>query len=191
MKIECINCKQNFDAQQGFICPNCAYLNPLIDIDYFSYLELPKDINVNLAKLEEQYTALMLKYHPDKFVSKTEEQKVNSLNHSGYLNQAYDALKNETSRFAYMYKIINNESIIEENTVNNSELFMEFFKYYEELENIEHTDDLKIFVGKLSSLKQDILRDNQDLDFTNKEVAYKIYIKLKYIDKILEKSITK
>ncbi len=192
MNIICVNCQNRFDVLLStFVCTVCCYLNPLKKIDFFSYMGLPKNLDVDLKKLELQFNNLMIKYHPDSFVNKTEEEKINSLNHGGYLNEAYDVLKNETSRFAYLYEITNKQSIVSEDTVNNSELFMEFFEYYEELESIQNTDNLKIFRDKLFQMKQNILKENINIDFLNKEISFKIYVKLKYIDKIIEKSIDK
>lgn len=192
MNITCVNCQKEINVlKDTFVCCNCGYLNPLNDIDFFSYLGFSKTLEINKEELESIFMKLMMKYHPDNFIKSSEAEKINSLTHSGYLNKAYDTLKNETSRFAYMYEITNNESIISENEVNNSALFMEFFEYYEELENIQHTDNLKIFRDKLLQLKQQILQENMNIDFSNKTLAHSVYVKLQYIDKIIQKSLDK
>jgi molecular chaperone HscB len=190
MNVTCVNCQKEIDVlKDTFVCVNCAYLNPLNDIDFFSYLQLPKSLEINKENLEIKFIELMGKYHPDNFVGASELEKINSLTHSGYLNKAYDSLKNETSRFAYMYELTNGQSIISENEVNSSELFMEFFEYYEELENIQHTYNLKIFRNKLLQLKQKILQENINIDFSYKDLAHSVYVKLKYIDKIISKAL--
>ncbi|MDR2008796.1 MAG: Fe-S protein assembly co-chaperone HscB [Alphaproteobacteria bacterium] len=185
MKLICVNCSKETNT---FICSNCGYLNPLQEIDFFSYLGISQNLNVDLNELEANFLSLMSQYHPDNFVSKSKAEQHNATVHSSYLNKAYETLFDATKRFAYMYFLINGEEITEEIDSKNGSLFTEFLEYYEELENIQHTNNLKIFQEKLHSMKQDVLDENSDIDFKNKSVAYHVYVRLKYIDKIIESS---
>ncbi|MDR0485080.1 MAG: Fe-S protein assembly co-chaperone HscB [Alphaproteobacteria bacterium] len=185
MEIVCSNCQKNFNTVQSFICPFCGYLNALSRIDFFSYLGLEKNLDVNLADLETKFLNLMSKYHPDNFVSKSSQEKINAQAHSVYLNNAYETLKEPTLRFIYLYELANSEEIVKEIDSNNPALFIEFLEYYEELENIKDNNSLKAFQTKLQQMKNKVLQENAVMDFTNKELAYNIYLKLQYIDKII------
>ncbi|MCL2566615.1 MAG: Fe-S protein assembly co-chaperone HscB [Alphaproteobacteria bacterium] len=186
MKIICSNCQKEFDCiTDTFLCPNCGYLNPLQEIDFFSYLGVSQSLNVNLADLEVKFLNLMSKYHPDNFVKKSETEKHNADVHSSYTNRAYETLKNPTSRFAYIYFLTNGEEVSKEIDANNGSLFTEFLEYYEELEIAHTTNDLKVFQDKLQKIKQDILEENSEIDFTDKKLAYHVFVRLQYLDKII------
>ncbi|MFL1781296.1 Fe-S protein assembly co-chaperone HscB [Candidatus Hepatincolaceae symbiont of Richtersius coronifer] len=193
MIIFCINCQKKIKASTGFVCDECGYLNPLSSfpaINYFTYLNFDPSFKIDLQQLEQVYLNLMQIYHPDKFVLKSENEKNNSAIHSSYLNNAYNILNNEVSRLAYYYKLMNGENIIEdEGTINDPALTMEFLESYEKLDNSVTKADLKAFQQELHLAKNYILNDIKKMDIKEQGNQIKtLYIKTKYIERILEKS---
>src|SRR5258705_8061409 len=73
--------------------------------DFFSFLGLPRKLNVDMADLEQRYRALSRQFHPDYFYNAPPAERRASLEQSSYLNDAYRALKNPVSRIEYLLQV--------------------------------------------------------------------------------------
>jgi len=76
-------------------------------LDYFSFLGLPRKLNIDAADLEQRYRALSRQFHPDYFQNASAAERRLSLERSSYLNDAYRTLKNPISRIEYLLKLEN------------------------------------------------------------------------------------
>jgi len=70
--------------------------------DYFSFLGLPRKLNIDMADLEKRFRALSRQFHPDYFVNAPAAERRQSLEQSSYLNDAYRTLKNPSARLEYL-----------------------------------------------------------------------------------------
>jgi molecular chaperone HscB len=70
--------------------------------DYFSFLGLPRKLNIDMADLEKRFRALSREFHPDYFVNAAAAERRRSLEQSSYLNDAYRTLKNPSARLEYL-----------------------------------------------------------------------------------------
>jgi molecular chaperone HscB len=70
--------------------------------DYFTFLGLPRRLNVDMSLLEQRFRELSRQYHPDFFYNATQKERLESLERSSYLNDAYRTLKNPVSRIEYL-----------------------------------------------------------------------------------------
>jgi molecular chaperone HscB len=70
--------------------------------DYFSFLGLPRKLNIDMADLEKRFRALSREFHPDYFVNAPVAERRRSLEQSSYLNDAYRTLKNAAARLEYL-----------------------------------------------------------------------------------------
>lgn len=87
-------------------CPNCKKILTLgRQSDYFSFLGLPRQLNIEPAVLEQKFRALSREFHPDYFYNATPTERRASLERSSYLNDAYRTLKQPASRVAYLLDI--------------------------------------------------------------------------------------
>jgi molecular chaperone HscB len=87
-------------------CPNCKKILPLArQSDYFSFLGVPRKLNLDPALLEQQFRTLSRQFHPDYFYNATPAERRASLERSSYLNDAYRMLKAPASRVAYLLEI--------------------------------------------------------------------------------------
>ncbi len=188
ISFDCVICKKLiFPTETTFICTECGYLNSMIEIDYFSYFAMPINHVIDLDLLEFKYIELMNIYHPDRFIGATEEERMNALVHSSFLNKAYATLRAETELFAYMYFLMHAEDILKNTEGNgNSSLLIEFMEVYEELEHLENRESIKIFRDRMIHMKKDLLSSFSVEDFSNKVKALNIFTRLKYIDRIVE-----
>jgi molecular chaperone HscB len=73
--------------------------------DFFSFLGLPRKLNVDMADLEQRYRALSRQFHPDYFYNAPAAERRASLEQSSYLNDAYRALKNPAARVDYLLQL--------------------------------------------------------------------------------------
>jgi molecular chaperone HscB len=73
--------------------------------DFFSFLGLPRKLNLDMADFEQRYRALSRQFHPDYFYNATPAERRASLEKSSYLNDAYRTLRNSISRVDYLLKL--------------------------------------------------------------------------------------
>jgi molecular chaperone HscB len=73
--------------------------------DFFTFLGLPRKLNVDMADLERRYRALSRQFHPDYFYNAPPGERRASLERSSYLNDAYRTLRNPADRIEYLLKI--------------------------------------------------------------------------------------
>ena len=73
--------------------------------DFFSFLDLPRKLNIDMARLDERYRTLSRQFHPDFFYNATAAERRVSLERSSFLNDAYRALRDPIKRIEYLLKI--------------------------------------------------------------------------------------
>ena len=73
--------------------------------DFFSFLGLPRKLNLDMADFEQRYRALSRQVHPDYFYNATPAERRASLEKSSYLNDAYRTLRNPIARVEYLLKL--------------------------------------------------------------------------------------
>jgi molecular chaperone HscB len=74
-------------------------------VDYFSFLGVPRKLNLDPALLEQRFRTLSREYHPDYFYNATPAERRASLERSSYLNDAYRMLKSPVSRVSYLLEL--------------------------------------------------------------------------------------
>jgi molecular chaperone HscB len=87
-------------------CPQCTKILPLQrQADYFSFLGLPRTLNIPVADLEQRFRSLSREFHPDYFYNASPAERRASLERSSYLNDAYRTLRQPETRVEYLLKI--------------------------------------------------------------------------------------
>ena len=87
-------------------CPSCTKILALgRQGDYFSFLGVPRKLNLDAGLLEQQFRTLSRQFHPDYFYNATPVERRASLERSSYLNDAFRTLKQPASRVAYLLEI--------------------------------------------------------------------------------------
>jgi molecular chaperone HscB len=120
-------------------CPQCTRILPLPRrADYFSFLGLPRRLNLEAPVLEERFRTLSRQFHPDYFYNATPAERRASLERSSYLNDAYRTLRQPAGRIEYLLKL---EGLAPENPTEASRqvppaLLEEVFALNEELDEI-------------------------------------------------------
>jgi molecular chaperone HscB len=87
-------------------CPQCT---KILSIgrhgDYFTFLGLPRRLNLEPAELEQRFRTLSRQFHPDYFYNATPAERRASLERSSYLNDAYRTLKQPIARVEYLLQL--------------------------------------------------------------------------------------
>lgn len=87
-------------------CPSCTKILTLgRQGDYFSFLGLPRKLNLDATQIEQQFRALSRQFHPDFYYNATPTERRASLERSSYLNDAYRTLKQPATRVAYLLEV--------------------------------------------------------------------------------------
>jgi len=134
----CPNCDAGAPLD-AHACPQCSKILPLSrQADYFSFLGLPRKLNIDAAVLEERLRTLSRKFHPDYFYNATPAERRASLERSSYLNDAYRTLRQPVARIEYLLKL---EGLAPKNPEEASRqvppaLLEEVFALNEELDEI-------------------------------------------------------
>jgi molecular chaperone HscB len=70
--------------------------------DYFTFLGLPRRLKVDMSLLEQRFRELSRQYHPDYFYNASQKERLESLERSSFLNDAYRTLRHPVSRIEYL-----------------------------------------------------------------------------------------
>ena len=88
-------------------CPQCTKILSLgRHGDYFSFLGLPRKLNIDIADLERRFRALSRQFHPDYFYNAPPAERRASLERSSYLNDAYRTLRQPIPRVEYLLQLV-------------------------------------------------------------------------------------
>jgi molecular chaperone HscB len=164
----CWNCKQDTVATE--YCQSCHKILPLVEnVDYFSFLGLKKQLDINLDDLEKKFFDLSRKYHPDYYSNGDEIEKEISIDRSAFLNSAYKILKDPIERAKYLLKLEWGEIPKEDKKVP-PEILMEVMELQERLEQEKSEKDPKTkdsFKEELKKIKEDL---NNKLENMNSQL---------------------
>ena len=87
-------------------CPQCTKILTLgRQGDYFSFLGVPRKLNLDTADLEQRFRALSRQFHPDYFYNATPAERRASLERASYLNDAYRTLRQPIPRLEYLLSL--------------------------------------------------------------------------------------
>jgi molecular chaperone HscB len=157
--------------------------------NYFTLFGLNPAFNINAATLEKNYRALQSESHPDRFVSATPAEKLQSMQLATLANEAYQVLKKPSSRAKYILAQQGIDATQETNTSMPADFLMQQMEWREALEDfkadkniaglenleIEMKESAKSLVNELSRL----IDDKNDL-----AAATEATRKLIFIDKV-------
>src|SRR5580698_10374859 len=74
-------------------------------MDYFEFLDLPRNLAIDLKDLEKRFYALSRQLHPDLHSRKSPEEREQSLESTAILNDAYRTLREPIARAEYLLKL--------------------------------------------------------------------------------------
>jgi molecular chaperone HscB len=90
------------DMRAAHFCHACGKVQPPMPVDYFAFFGMPRNLNVDVARLEREFYELSRKLHPDLNARADKREQAWSLEQSSLLNDAYRTLKDPIKRTQYL-----------------------------------------------------------------------------------------
>lgn len=102
--------------------------------NYFELFGMQSSFDINLDDLENRFRILQKEFHPDRFVSVSEQERRIAMQLTAHINEAYQALINPLSRGSYLLKL-NGINLDDETDTNmDASFLMEQMELREQLD---------------------------------------------------------
>lgn len=158
--------------------------------NHFELFALSPKFNIELATLESNFRKIQSESHPDRFVSASSAEKLQSMQLATLANEAYQMLKNPANRAKYLLELQGIVAISETNTAMPLDFLMQQMEWRESLEDAKAAKDINALENLLREMQQEakllqseiaVLID-QKQDYTSATDATR---KLIFIDKVV------
>lgn len=157
--------------------------------NYFELFELEAKFNIELTTLERNFRKMQSESHPDRFVTASSAEKLQSMQIATLANEAYLTLKSPAMRAAYLLGLQGIVAISETNTTMPVTFLMQQMEWREQLEDAKQARDIAAIEALERELKTEAkhLQAEFRTQFDEKkdyETATDIAKKLIFIDKV-------
>tara|TARA_B100000470_G_scaffold4063_1_gene2923 strand:+ start:1329 stop:1844 length:516 start_codon:yes stop_codon:yes gene_type:complete len=122
--------------------------------NYFELFDLETSFFISDSNLKDSYRREIARFHPDKFASKTDSEKLQALQNTSLLNTAFEMIKSPLNRASYLLKLDGVDPFDEKDTAMDHDFLISQIDLREELEVIESktdTDKLDDFIDRIES----------------------------------------
>jgi len=109
--------------------------------NYFELFDLETSFFIDDNQLKTSYRKVISRFHPDKYVTKSEPEKIQALQNTSLLNTAFTSLKTPLNRASYLLKMEGLDPFDERDTTMNHDFLISQIDLREELEVIEADRD--------------------------------------------------
>ncbi|MBQ0266892.1 co-chaperone HscB [Providencia huaxiensis] len=162
-------------------------------MDYFTLFGLTPTYAIDSEQLTLRFQDLQRQYHPDRFATCSEQEKMQTLQKAATINAAYQALRHPLKRAEYMLSLHGFDINNEQHTMHDTAFLMEQLELREELDNIENSDDA---LDLLAKFMQNVKQMQQarsalmvtELDAMEWEKAADTVRKLRFLDKLQQQA---
>ena len=113
-----------------------------MSLNYFQLFDLPETFAIALSTLETQYRKVQASAHPDRYVTATAADKLQSMQLATLANEAYLTLKNPAKRAQYLLRLKGIDSLNESNTNMPMDFLMQQMQWRESLEEASVAKDI-------------------------------------------------
>jgi len=86
-------------------CQACGKVQPPAPVDYFTFFDLPRKLDLDVAALDKVFYELSRKLHPDLNAQAGSQEQAWSLQQSSLLNDAHRTLKDPIKRTQYLLRL--------------------------------------------------------------------------------------
>jgi len=158
--------------------------------NFFEYFNQPVQFKVDLKALHQAQINLQAEFHPDRFVTGTDQEKRLSVQKTSMVNEAYQTLKEPVKRAHYLLELAGIEKN-DNQTTNDASFLMEQISFREEMgecrTNAAPLDCVEHLSAKLKQRAQDFSQEFEN-EFNNKdyETAQESARKMMFVKKILD-----
>lgn len=154
---------------------------------YFSYFDLASAFDVNIEALDKKYLELQSKTHPDKFATKSPDERMKAAQETVNINQAYQTLKSPLKRAVYLLQLQEIEAFEEQKTLQDKTLLLETLEAQEKLADATTAQQLSVLQQDADQLQQTLLAKlSTAFQQNNLQDAKNLTIRLKYNTKQMD-----
>ncbi len=123
--------------------------------NHFELFGLSPKFNIELATLESNFRKIQSESHPDRFVSASSAEKLQSMQLATHANEAYQILKNPANRAKYLLELQGIVAISETNTAMPLDFLMQQMEWRESLEDAKAAKDINALENLLREMQQE------------------------------------
>lgn len=155
--------------------------------NYFSLFQLPQQFELDSALLDANYRKLQAEVHPDKFVSASPAERMQSMQMATLANEAYQTLKHPTARARYLLQLQGIATNEENNTAMPADFLMAQMEWREAMEEAKSARDVTALDRLLAEMRAQARALQQQLPHSLQqapEQAAMTVRKLRFIDKV-------
>jgi molecular chaperone HscB len=155
--------------------------------NFFNLLGLPSQFDVDLSVLDHNYRKIQTEVHPDKFVTASPAERLQSMQQATLANEAYQTLKHPTSRAKHLLSLQGIASLEDSNTAMPTDFLMRQMEWREAIEDAKAAKDVAALDALLKEMKletQKILTQLAIELISHPELAALNVSKLSFIDKV-------
>jgi len=150
------------------------------ELDYFTCMNLPRLLTIDVKSMEETFYSLSRTFHPDFYANKDEGEKTVSLRNTALLNTAYRTLKDPIQRAEYLIRL-EAGSVKDIRSAPPADLFDEI------LELQENLDEFRSLAGQMDSdrgreLRSKLQNDRATLETRQEEMKAQLFGKFEEWD---------
>jgi molecular chaperone HscB len=113
-----------------------------VSLSYFELFGLSPIFDVDLNALESNYRKLQSTSHPDRFVTASTTEKLQSMQTATLANEAYQTLKSPGLRSAYLLSLHGIAAIAENDNKMPADFLMQQLEWREAVEDAEHAKNI-------------------------------------------------
>ncbi len=160
-----------------------------MNVNYFELFGLIPQFSIDSTKLETNFREIQSSSHPDRFVTCTSAEKLQSMQTATFANSAYLTLKSPALRAAYLLGLQGIDAIHETNTNMPHDFLMQQMEWREAMDDAKHAKDVVALENLLAEMQTEAkqLQENLAELFDTKQnflVATEETRKLIFIDKV-------
>lgn len=167
--------------------------------NYFRLFGLTEHIHPDPAQLKQQFYALSKRWHPDRFVAASEEERLEALRMSAMINEGYKTLSDPDRTLAYL---LQEKGMMEaeEGYKLPADFLMEMMDLNEAVSDFEENPQLKTVAEHAFQNQWDAIQSQQDKlaerltrdtdDLAVWAALKDLYFRKKYLLRIRERLIT-
>lgn len=147
---------------------------------YFEMFDLPMSCYIDMGRLEANYLQFQENFHPDKLVNASSFDKMQAASKIAFINQAYQTLKDELTRIAYIAKGFGTD-IASENLIKPSNTLLEkIFFLSEEIEKSSQKilPDIEKELENILQMLETYLKEEKKDEFITLAIEHRYLLKL-------------
>ncbi|ATG74684.1 co-chaperone HscB [Zobellella denitrificans] len=158
-------------------------------MNYFELFGLPEQFALDTQTLSDTYRQLQMQFHPDKFASRPERERLQAVQRAAQINDAFTTLKQPLARAEYLLSLHGTDIRAEQQTLKDPLFLMQQMEWREQLEAIPGADDvfgaILAFDRELAQVSAELFGElERQLDTGQWDAAADAVRKLKFMTKL-------